>query len=72
MRDCAGAVDVAVVADDRARMVVRVMVVVVVMMVMVVAVTVATVVVAAAADVVAAGVEFMLLSGWMLRHVHHV
>lgn len=71
MRDCAGAVDVAVVADDRARMVVRVMVVVVVMMMMVVAVTVATVVVAAAADV-AAGVEFMLLSGWMLRHVHHV
>lgn len=45
----------------------------VMMMVVVVAVTAVATAVAAAADVIAAaGVELMLLSGWMLCHVHHV
>lgn len=64
------------VVDGTARMLIVAVVVllVLVMMVMVVvAVTAVATAVAAAADVVAAaGVELMLLSGWMLRHVHHV
>lgn len=62
MSDCTGAVDVSV---DGARVMVMVVLVVVVMMVMV-AIIVASVVVAAA------GVHFMLLGRWMLRHVHHM
>lgn len=61
--DGSGAVDVVVGGA-------RVMVMVVVVVVMMVAIIVATV--AAAADVVAAGIEFMLLSGWVLCHVHYV
>lgn len=67
MSDCTGAVDVSV---DGARMMVMVILVVVVMMI-VVAIIVDSVVVVTA-DVVAAGVHFMLLGGWMLRHVHHM